>query len=282
MPETSSNSALSTHGTFYVVPTPIGNLQDITLRAISILQTVDLILTEDTRTSAVLLKHFDIHTPTKSYHKFNEKEMTPKIIQKLNSGQNIALISDAGTPLISDPGAVLVQELHQNGITPVPLPGACAVTTFLSAIDNPSNTFEFVGFLPTKNKDRAQIFEKIKDHTIVFYESPNRIVKTLQELAEQLPDSQVAIGRELTKIHEEIKQGAIQEILEYYLNKPPKGEMVVAVLKTPTPAAMPLDKHIITLVEQGYGAKDISKILSTIFETNKKEIYQKALHYINT
>lgn len=267
-------------GKLYLVPTPIGNLKDITFRAIETLNMVDLILAEDTRTSSVLLNHYSIKTPAQSYHKFNEKEMSAKIIKKLEEGQNIALISDAGTPLISDPGAVLIAELYSRGIVPVPLAGACAFVTFMSAISLPEPNFEFVGFLPHKQKEREQIFEKCKDHTVVFYESPNRIVNTLMDWQKLFPDGEVAIGRELTKIHEEIKQGKVVDVIDYYTKKPPKGEIVGAFLKVDTPK-QDVERYIRPLLKEGYGAKDISKILAVVFGANKKEVYQQALESIN-
>ncbi|MBN1950169.1 MAG: 16S rRNA (cytidine(1402)-2'-O)-methyltransferase [Bacteroidales bacterium] len=213
----------------YLVPTPIGNLEDITLRAIRILKEADLILAEDTRTSAVLLRHYDIGTRMDSFHKFNEHKKLGHFIGLLKSGSAIALISDAGTPSISDPGFLLVRECIQEQIEVECLPGATAFVPALVNSGFPSERFVFEGFLPQK-KGRNKRLEALKeeDRTLIFYESPFRLVKTLVQLADVFsPEHQVCVSRELTKIHEENRRGTLKELSEYYADHPPKGEIVI-------------------------------------------------------
>lgn len=218
----------------YIVPTPIGNLQDITLRALTTLQNVDCIACEDTRHTQKLLNHFNISKSLISYHAHSKLQKVDEIMQKLQNGQNIALVSDAGTPGISDPGQKLIAEALLRHIDVIPLPGASALTTALSAASCDTHHFLFLGFLPHK-KGRQTLFQKIKesDTTVVFYESPHRILKTLQSLCEVLsPERHVVLARELTKIHEEFLRGSAQTILET-LSKREKilGEFVVIISK---------------------------------------------------
>jgi 16S rRNA (cytidine1402-2'-O)-methyltransferase len=264
-------------GILYICPTPIGNLKDITFRTIETLNSVDLILCEDTRTSQKLLSHYEIKAKTKSYHKFNEKQSANEIISLLKQGQNIALISDAGTPIISDPGSELIKCAIENNIKITPLAGASALTAFMSAVYNPSGQFFFIGFLPKKSTEKESFIRKFKTQTVVFYESPNRLVKTLEEIQNISPNAQIAVGRELTKLYEEIKQDSIETILEHYKQNPPKGEIAVAIIAQQEEQLADFDEKILQLSAQGYSVNDISKILSTIFDVSKKEIYQKAL-----
>jgi 16S rRNA (cytidine1402-2'-O)-methyltransferase len=213
----------------FVVPTPVGNLEDITLRAIRILKEVDLILAEDTRTSGKLLKHFEIKTRTESMHKFNEHKRVAHYADMIKNGSNIALISDAGTPSISDPGFLIVRECVENGIEVECLPGATAFVPALVNSGFPSERFIFEGFLPQK-KGRNKRFEQLKDEerTIIFYESPFRLVKTLEQLAEYFsPQHKVSVARELTKIYEENRRGTLEDIIAHYNSHPPKGEIVI-------------------------------------------------------
>lgn len=265
-------------GILYICPTPVGNLKDMTFRAVELLKEVDLILCEDTRTSQKLLNHYSIATKTKSYHKFNEKQSANEIISLLKEGQNIALISDAGTPVISDPGCELLKCAAQNDIKIIPLAGASALTTFMSGVFNPSGQFLFFGFLPKKQSEKEEILRKYKTLTTVFYESPNRLVKTLQTILEILPKAEVAVGRELTKVYEEIRQGEISEILSHYEKNPPKGEIVLAIIgETERKNDTNAEEQILKLFALGYGVNDISKIISTLFGVPKKEIYKLAL-----
>ncbi|HDT12620.1 MAG TPA: 16S rRNA (cytidine(1402)-2'-O)-methyltransferase [Candidatus Marinimicrobia bacterium] len=215
----------------FLVPTPVGNLGDITFRSVEILKSVDLILAEDTRKSGILLKHYGINRPLQSHHKFNEHASLEKVIQKLKSGTTIALISDAGTPGISDPGFLLVREcIHQNIETEV-LPGA---TAFLPALVNsglPMDRFVFEGFLPQK-KGRQKRLKELQEEskTMVFYESPHRLIKTLQQFGEHFSLKRSAsVSRELTKIHEETIRGTIEELITYFSQKPVRGEIVIVV-----------------------------------------------------
>ncbi len=221
---------------FYVVATPIGNMGDITLRALETLKSVDLILCEDTRTTGKLLSKYEIKKPTMSYHAQSKLAKTDKIFDLLKEGKNLALVSDAGTPGISDPGAMLVSKIKETfsdeEVQVVPVPGASAVITALSACGLPTHEFTFLGFLPHK-KGRETLFKEIaeSERTMVFYESTHRILKTLEALAKFCPDKKVCIARELTKIYEEFKLGTASEVLEYLEKNPvkQKGEFTVIV-----------------------------------------------------
>jgi 16S rRNA (cytidine1402-2'-O)-methyltransferase len=215
----------------YLVPTPVGNLEDITFRALRVLKEVDLILAEDTRTSSVLLKHYDIHTPLRSHHKFNEHGTSAGIVQDLLAGKSIALISDAGTPAISDPGFFLVREAVAAGVEVQCLPGATAFVPALVDSGLPNDRFFFEGFLPQK-KGRQTRFKQLTEleHTIVIYESPFRLVKTLEQLAEYLgAERQASVSREISKMHEETQRGTLAELVQHFTQTPPKGEIVICV-----------------------------------------------------
>jgi len=215
----------------YIVPTPIGNLKDITLRAIEVLKEVDLILAEDTRTSGKLLKHFGINTPSQSHHMHNEHKTIDAIIQKLNSGMTIALISDAGTPAISDPGFLLTRACIENNIEVDCLPGATAFVPALVNSGLPNDKFVFEGFLPVKKGRQTRLKLLAEEaRTMIFYESPHKLIKTLTHFCEYFgEDRQLSVSRELTKLYEETIRGAAKEVLEHYTNKPPKGEIVIVV-----------------------------------------------------
>jgi 16S rRNA (cytidine1402-2'-O)-methyltransferase len=216
-------------GKLFIVPTPLGNLEDITLRSIRILKEVDLILAEDTRTSSKLLKHFEIVTRTESLHMHNEHKKVDGYAEKLNSGINIAYISDAGTPGISDPGYLLIRTCIDNKIEIETLPGATAFVPALVNSGLPCDRFVFEGFLPQK-KGRNKRFEALKEEerTIIFYESPFRLIKTLSQLAEYFsPHHKVSVARELTKIYEEHYRSSLGEAVEHYTQHPPKGEIVI-------------------------------------------------------
>jgi 16S rRNA (cytidine1402-2'-O)-methyltransferase len=220
---------------FYVIATPIGNLGDITFRAIETLKNVDLILCEDTRVTKNLLNKYGINKPTMSYHAQSKLSKTDKIFALLEEGKNLALVSDAGTPGISDPGALLVSQIKNNfsdNVEVIPIPGATALITALSASGLPTHEFTFLGFLPHK-KGRETLFKEIaaSERTMAFYESPHRILKTLESLQKFCPDKKVCIARELTKIYEEFKTGTPAEVLEYLTKNPvkQKGEFTVLV-----------------------------------------------------
>ncbi len=215
----------------YIVPTPIGNLEDMTFRAIKVLKEVDLILAEDTRTSGKLLKHFDISTQMHSHHMHNEHKMVNRIIDRLKNGDSIALISDAGTPAISDPGFLLTRACIQNNIEVECLPGATAFVPALVNSGLPNDKFVFEGFLPVKKGRQTRLkFLSEEERTIIFYESPHKLIKTLTQFAEYFgEDRQVSVSRELTKLYEETIRGTLKEVLFHFENKAPKGEFVVVV-----------------------------------------------------
>ncbi len=215
----------------YIVPTPIGNLKDMTFRAVEVLKEVDLILAEDTRTSGKLLKHFKIGTPMQSHHMHNEHKMVDGLIQKLKSGLTIALISDAGTPAISDPGFLLTRACVENDIEVDCLPGATAFVPALVNSGLPNDKFVFEGFLPVKKGRQTRLlFLAEEARTIIFYESPHKLIKTLTNFCEYFGENRpVSVSRELTKLYEETTRGTAKEVLDYYSNKPPKGEIVIVV-----------------------------------------------------
>ena len=212
-----------------LVPTPVGNLKDITFRAVEILKEVDLILAEDTRTSSVLLKHFDIQNRMSAYHKFNEHKQVQNIIEKLQSGLSIALVSDAGTPGISDPGFLIVRECLKNNIPVETLPGATAFVPALVNSGLPCDRFCFEGFLPQKKGRQKRLKELSEEkRTMVFYESPYRLIKTLQQFSDLFgEDRQVSVSRELTKIYEETVRGSLTEVISYFNSNTIKGEIVI-------------------------------------------------------
>ena len=215
----------------YIVPTPIGNLKDMTFRAIEVLKDVELILAEDTRTSGKLLKHFEITTPSQSHHMHNEHKTVDALIHKLKGGTTIALISDAGTPAISDPGFLLARACIENNIEVDCLPGATAFVPALVNSGLPNDKFVFEGFLPVKKGRQTRLKLLAEEpRTIIFYESPHKLIKTLTHFCEYFcEDRQVSVSRELTKLYEETIRGTAKEVLEYYTNKPPKGEIVIVV-----------------------------------------------------
>jgi len=215
----------------YIVPTPIGNLKDMTFRAIEVLKEVDLILAEDTRTSGKLLKHFDVATPSQSHHMHNEHKTVEGLINKLKSGTTIALISDAGTPAISDPGFLLTRACIENNIEVDCLPGATAFVPALVNSGLPNDKFVFEGFLPVKKGRQTRLLTLAEEtRTIIFYESPHKLLKTLANFCEYFGDDrQVSVSRELTKLYEETIRGTAKEVLDHYTSKPPKGEIVIVV-----------------------------------------------------
>lgn len=215
----------------YLVPTPVGNLEDITLRALRVLREVSLILAEDTRTSSVLLKHYDIHTPLRSHHKFNEHETCDSLAEQIAAGQDVALISDAGTPCISDPGFMLVRACVARGVEVQCLPGATAFVPALVDSGLPNDRFYFEGFLPQKKGRQTRLLRLAEqEHTMIIYESPFRLVKTLEQLAEYLgADRRASVSREISKLHEDTRRGTLADLAEYYKQNTPKGEIAIIV-----------------------------------------------------
>ena len=218
-------------GILYIVPTPVGNLEDITLRALRILREADVILAENTRTTGVLLKHYDIHNHLLSHHKFNEHGTSAGIVERLKAGQTVALVSDTGTPGISDPGFFLVREAVGAGIDVQCLPGATAFVPALVASGLPDDRFCFEGFLPQKKGRQTRLLALADEtRTMVFYESPHRLVKTLGQLAETLgADRPACVAREISKVHEECVRGTLEELVAHFSQTPPKGEIVIIV-----------------------------------------------------
>lgn len=215
----------------FVVPTPVGNLEDMTFRAIRVLKEADLILAEDTRTSGFLLAHFDIKTPMQSHHKFNEHKTVDNVVQRIKSGQRVAIISDAGTPAISDPGFLVVRQCVEHGIDVECLPGATAFVPALVASGLPNDRFTFEGFLPQKKGRQSKINElSAEKRTMIFYESPFRLVKTLTQLGEVFgQERKASVSREISKVFEETKRGTLQELSRYFTEHNPKGEIVLIV-----------------------------------------------------
>lgn len=223
-------------GVLYIVPTPVGNMEDITLRALSVLRTADIVLAEDTRTTGVLLKHFGIDCRLRSHHKYNEHGTAAGIVALLTGGQTVALVSDAGTPGISDPGFLLVREAVKAGVTVQCLPGATALIPAVVTSGLPCDRFAFEGFLPQK-KGRQTRIDSLRDEsrTMIIYESPHRLTKTLGQLAEALgSDRQAAVCREISKVHEECVRGTIDELRAHFEQTPPRGEIVIVVSGTDT------------------------------------------------
>jgi len=218
-------------GRLYIVPTPVGNLSDMTFRAVELLRQADLVLAEDTRTTSVLFKHYDIHTPLQSHHKFNEHQTVGMIKERILAGADVALVSDAGTPGISDPGFLLVRTCAEEGIEVQTLPGATACIPAVVSSGLPCDRFCFEGFLPVK-KGRQTLLRQLstEPRTMVFYESPYRLVKTLEQLAEFFgPDRLCSVAREISKIHEEHRRGTLAEVAAWFRSHEPKGEIVLVV-----------------------------------------------------
>lgn len=271
-------------GTLYVVGTPIGNLEDMTFRAVRILQTVNLIAAEDTRHTGKLLQHFQIKTPQISYHEHNRSSRIPELIEYLQNGQAIALVSDAGMPGISDPGYELVKACVEAKILVVPIPGASAAVTALSAAGLPTNKFVFEGFLPAKEQKRRECLESLQteSRTLIFYESPHRLRETLQDLATAWGgDRQIVLARELTKLYEEFWRGSIAEAIAHYNQREPQGEYTLVVAGTP--ASQPqlseaqIKAELLQLLNQGISRSHASRELAKITSVPRRQLYQMAL-----
>lgn len=261
----------------YVVATPIGNLEDITLRALETLKQVDVIAAEDTRNTSVLLEKYKITTKLISYHKFSESSRIDLFLNYLNEGKSIALVSDAGTPLISDPGSILVEAVLNKGYQVIPIVGASAIIGLLSAIPRKYEDFKFIGFLPRVKNQIIEIISKNKYENLIFYESPNRLIETLEIISSEFPHKKIAIGRELTKKFEEIKIGEIKQIIEYFKNSTLKGEIAAMLYKDENKEEINLDEEIKKLKALNLKDKEISSILSTLYDVNKNQIYKKCL-----
>lgn len=277
------------NGKLYLVPTPIGNLQDITLRALDTLKSVDIIAAEDTRQTLKLLNHFNIKKSLISYHKYNEQEKGDYIIKKLKEGISIAIVSDAGTPGISDPGSVIVSKCIQENIEFEVLTGATAVTTALVYSGMDTTKFIFRGFLPRDNKARNSIMESLKNRmeTLIFYEAPHRLINTLKFLKENLGNRNIAVCRELTKIHEEILRMRLEEAIEYFEDKNIKGEFVLVVEGKSEEEInqdqkelwekFSIDEHIKMYIEKGLSKKDAVKKVAKDRKIPKSEVYKYSI-----
>jgi 16S rRNA (cytidine1402-2'-O)-methyltransferase len=268
-------------GVLYIVATPIGNLEDITLRALRILKEVDLIAAEDTRHTRILLDHYDIRIPLTSYHEHNERAKAQSLIARLLDGENVALVSDAGTPAISDPGYRLIVEAISAGIRVIPLPGASALAAALSASGLPSDRFAFEGFLPAKRQERKTKLQELRqDHrTLIFYEAPHRLSESLQDMLEILGDRQIAVGRELSKVHEEFLRGTVSEVMAGLADHEIKGEVTV-VVRGSTDSQIStdlLETEVRRLIDEGIRVKEISDLVGARYQISKREIYQMVL-----
>ena len=276
-------------GTLYLCATPIGNLEDMTFRAVRILKEVDVIAAEDTRNSVKLLNHFDIHTPMTSYHEFNKIDKGQYLVKRLLEGENIALITDAGLPGISDPGEELVRMCRDAGVPVTAVPGACACVTALVISGRPTRRFCFEAFLPTDKKERRAVLEELKTETrtSIIYEAPHRLVKTLQELLNELGDRKITVCKELTKKHETGFETTLKEAVPYYEQNEPRGEYVLVLegcsrqqMEQEAQDAwkeMSLGDHMKLYEEQGMNRKDAMKQVAKDRGVGKREIYQALL-----
>jgi 16S rRNA (cytidine1402-2'-O)-methyltransferase len=271
-------------GTLYVVGTPIGNLEDISFRAIKILQAVDLIAAEDTRHTGKLLQHFQITTPQISHHQHNIQQRIPELVQQLQQGKAIAVVTDAGMPGISDPGAELVQACAVAHIPVVPIPGATAAISALSAAGLASDRFVFEGFLPAKGQERLERLGQVRQETrtLIFYEAPHRLLQTLEDLAGVCGgDRPIVLARELTKLHEEFWRGSLAEALQHYQQQDPKGEYTL-VLAGCSPQQLIFSREALTialqeLIAEGLSRSQASRQVAQTTRLPRREIYQLAL-----
>ena len=273
-------------GILYLVATPIGNLEDMTYRAVRILSEADVIAAEDTRNSRKLLTHFDIHTPMTSYHEFNRYDKAKTLVGHMLEGKNVAVITDAGTPGISDPGEVLVQECYQAGIPVVPVPGACAAVNALVASGQGTRRFSFEAFLPREKKERRKLLEELarETRTMVIYEAPHRLVRTLEELAGVLGDRPLTICKELTKKHETFHMTSLQGALSMYRETEPRGEYVLVIAGKPEEEleaeramqyeGLSLADHMRKYLAEGKEEKEAMKAVAADRGISKREVYR--------
>lgn len=282
---TSTSSPLSATGVLYVVATPIGNLADMVPRAVEALQTVALIAAEDTRHSSRLLAHFDIKTPAIAYHDHSDDQRTEHILQRLLNGEHVALISDAGTPLVSDPGYRLVREARQSGIQVIPIPGACAMIAALSAAGLPSDRFAFEGFLPAKQTARCSVLQSLANETrtLIFYEAPHRILETLRDIAQIFgAEREVVIARELTKTFETIRGGPVAEITDWVAGDPnqQRGEIVLLIRGASAPTASDMHaeaERVMRVLLEDLPIKQAASLGAKLTGLKKNFLYQWAL-----
>lgn len=279
---------MASEGTLYLVATPIGNLEDITLRAIRVLKEADLVAAEDTRTSGVLLSHFEIHTPVTSYHEFNKLEKADYLVEQMLSGKTVACITDAGTPGISDPGEELVRKCVEEGIPVYSVPGPAACITAVTSSGLSCRRFSFEAFLPKDKRERQRVLDEIKDdtRTIIIYEAPHHLKKTLAELAGVLGgDRRLVLCRELTKRFEEKQQMTFSESIDFYNENEPRGEYVLVIEgkskeeqqaeRQQAFSEMSLEEHMALYTAKGMSEKDAMKAVAKDLGTNKREIYRR-------
>ncbi len=278
-------------GQLYICATPIGNLEDMTYRAVRILSEVDLIAAEDTRNSIKLLNYFEIHTPLTSYHDHNKYDKAYELIEKLNKGTDIALISDAGTPGISDPGEVLVDMAIDEGIRVIPIPGACAAISALVVSGQKSERFVFEGFLPRNKKERRARLDMLKneERSIILHEAPHHLKKTLDELTEALGDRSVSFCRELTKLHEEVKKTTLSEAVVYYGENEPKGEFILIIEGQKPMSAdgsaskdegtdeFSIEERVSMYEEKGISRKEAMRMVAKDMGVSRRDIYNALL-----
>lgn len=276
-------------GTLYLCATPIGNLEDITFRVLRTLKEVDLIAAEDTRNSIKLLNHFEIKTPMTSYHEFNKIDKAYQLVEKLKEGKNIALITDAGTPGISDPGEDIVRICYEQGVPVTSLPGAAACITALTMSGRSTRRFAFEAFLPKDKKERAAVLEELEDETrtIIIYEAPHHLVKTVTELMNAIGDRELTLCRELTKRHEEKMQTTFSQVLEYYKENDPRGEYVMIICgrsrqemekeQQESWEVMSVEEHMAHYESQGIDRKEAMKLVAKDRGVSKRDIYQSLL-----
>ena len=276
-------------GTLYLCATPIGNLEDITFRVLRTLKEVDLIAAEDTRNSIKLLNHFEIKTPMTSYHEFNKIDKAYQLVEKLKEGKNIALITDAGTPGISDPGEDIVRICYEQGVPVTSLPGAAACITALTMSGRPTRRFAFEAFLPKDKKERAAVLEELKDETrtIILYEAPHHLIRTVTELLNALGDRELTLCRELTKKHEEKLQTTFSGVLDLYNGQEPRGEYVMVICgrsreemvkeQQQSWEAMSIEDHMAHYESQGIPHKEAMKLVAKDRGVSKRDIYQALL-----
>ena len=273
---------MSEGGTLYVVATPIGNLEDVPPRALRILREVDLIAAEDTRVTRKLLAHFDIHTPLTAYHAHSGERKAAAILERLSQGRSVALVSDAGTPGISDPGGSLVRDAIEAGATVIPVPGPSAVAVALCACGLDPSRFVFEGFLPRGGSDRRKALARLEPlpHTLVFYESPARLAPTLAALRESLGDREAVVARELTKKFEQFVRGSLSEVEAAFRSQAARGECVILVAGAgeSEPVAPPdLEKRLTALLDEGLTVRDAARLLSEATGLARKDLYRLAL-----
>ncbi|MDO5718148.1 MAG: 16S rRNA (cytidine(1402)-2'-O)-methyltransferase [Tissierellia bacterium] len=270
---------MNDRGILYILPTPIGNLEDISFRILDVLRDVDIVLCEDTRHTVKILNHFQIEAKLISYHEHNEKKRADDVLKWINEGRDIALVSDAGMPCISDPGSILVDLAHLNGVEITVLPGPNAAVTAIAASGFDSSRFQFIGFLPrNKGKKKAELLEtgEYKGLTII-YESPHRFLDTISDIMTLFPKREIFVARELTKIHEEYYRSEVEEVYDYFKDRNIRGEFVLVLNKYETHELIDIESELRNLISMGYSKSKAVKELASKHDISKNEIYEISL-----